>query len=103
MKSEFSSSSLVTVKEISKSLQRSNDKRRVELHEITNTIMKASELTSETFITLSNDILNDSEATYEKLSKELLKGSEATYEKLSKDILKGSEATYEKLSKRIKI
>lgn len=101
MKNEFSSSSLVTVKEISKSLQRSNDKRKVEMHEITNTIMKASELTSETFAALSNDILNDSEATYEKLSKDILKGSEATYEKLSKDILKGSEATYEKLSKRI--
>jgi DNA-binding transcriptional MerR regulator len=101
MKNEFSSSSLVTVKEISKSLQRSNDKRKVEVHEITNMIMKASELTSETFATLSNDILNDSEATYEKLSKDILKGSEATYEKLSNDILKGSEATYEKLSKRI--
>lgn len=101
MKSEFSSSSLVTVKEISKSLQRSNDKRKVEMHEITNTIMKASELTSETFVTLSNDILNDSEATYKKLSKDILKGSEATYEKISKDILNGSEATYEKLSKRI--
>lgn len=101
MKNEFSSSSLVTVKEISKSLQRSNDKRKVEMHEITNTIMKASELTSETFITLSKDILNDSEATYEKLSKDILKGSEATYEKISKDILNGSEATYEKLSKRI--
>lgn len=86
VKNELSDSSLGTVKEISKSIQRSNDKRRVEVHKITNTIMKASEVTSETFATLSNDILNDSEATYEKLSNDILKGSEVTYEKLSKRI-----------------
>ncbi|MCQ6277359.1 MerR family transcriptional regulator [Bacillus sp. V3B] len=78
MKNELSNSSLVTVKEVSKSIQRSNDKRKVEMHEITNTIMKASELTSETFATLSNDILNDSEATYEKLSKRINQSSKLT-------------------------
>lgn len=68
IKNEVSSSTLITVKEISKSIQRSNDKRRAEVQEITNTIMNASEQTSETFEALSDDIKKSSEATYEKLA-----------------------------------
>ena len=49
IKNEFSTTSLQTVKELSKSIQRSNDKRKVEVLELSNTIMKASEHTSETF------------------------------------------------------
>ncbi len=40
IKNEFSTSSLQTVKELSKSLQRSNDKRKVEVLELSDTIMK---------------------------------------------------------------
>lgn len=71
IKNEFSTSSLQTVKELSKSIQRSNDKRKVEVLELSNTIMEASEQTSETFTALSNDLLRSSEATYEQLSKQI--------------------------------
>ena len=39
----FSTSSLQTIKELSKSIQRSNDKRKGEVLELSNTIMKASD------------------------------------------------------------
>lgn len=68
VKNEVSNGTLITVKEISKSIQRSNDKRKVEVQEITNAISSASEQTSETFEALSDDIRKSSEATYEKLS-----------------------------------
>ncbi len=71
IKNEFSTSSLQTVKELSKSIQRSNDKRKVEVLELSNTIMKASEQTSETFAALSNDLLRSSEVSYEQLSKQI--------------------------------
>ncbi|WP_394239454.1 MerR family transcriptional regulator [Niallia oryzisoli] len=71
MKNELSNSSLVTVKEISKSIQRSNDKRKAEVQEISNAIVRASEKTSETFGTLSYDILKGSESTYERISKRI--------------------------------
>ena len=71
IKNEFSTSSLQTIKELSKSIQRSNDKRKGEVLELSNTIMKASEQTSETFETLSNDLLRSSEETYEQLSKQI--------------------------------
>lgn len=70
-KNEVSNSTLMTVKEISKSIQRSNDKQRANIHEISNMIMKASEHTSETFETLSEEILKGSEATYEKLAEQM--------------------------------
>ncbi|KAA9014057.1 MerR family transcriptional regulator [Niallia endozanthoxylica] len=71
MKNEISHSSLVTVKEISKSIQRSNDKRKAEVQEISNAIVRASEKTSETFGTLSYDILKGSESTYERIAKRI--------------------------------
>lgn len=71
MKNEISNSSLVTVKEISKSIQRSNDKRKAEVEEITNAITRASEKTSETYGTLSYDILKGSESTYERIAKRI--------------------------------
>ncbi|WP_338449222.1 MerR family transcriptional regulator [Niallia oryzisoli] len=71
MKNELSNSSLVTVKEISKSIQRSNDRRKAEVEEITNAITRASEKTSETYGTLSYDILKGSESTYERIAKRI--------------------------------
>ena len=71
VKNEVSNSTLITVKEISKSIQRSNDKHKANVHEISNMIMKASEHTSETFGTLSEEIVKGSEAAYEKLSEHL--------------------------------
>ncbi|WP_084786674.1 MerR family transcriptional regulator [Bacillus tuaregi] len=71
MKNEISNSSLVTVREISKSIQRSNDKRKIEVEEISNAIVRASEKTSETFGTLSYDILKGSESTYERIAKRI--------------------------------
>ena len=71
IKNEFSTSSLQTIKELSKSIQRSNDKRKGEVLELSNTIMKASEQTSETLEILSNDLLKSSEESYEQLSKQI--------------------------------
>ncbi|MGE8203209.1 MerR family transcriptional regulator [Heyndrickxia sp. NPDC080065] len=68
IKDELSMAFLQTVNEISKSIQRSNDKRVSEIHEISEAIMNASKQTSETFETLSNDITKGSEATYERLT-----------------------------------
>lgn len=68
IKGEVSHSSLVTVKELSKSIQRSNDKRKAEVHEISNVILKSSEQHSESLETLSEELLKSSEVTYERLS-----------------------------------
>ena len=70
-KNEVSNSTLITVKEISKSIQRSNDKQKANVHEISNMIMKASEHTSETFENLSENILKGSEDAYERLSERM--------------------------------
>ncbi|MBA9027137.1 MULTISPECIES: MerR family transcriptional regulator [Bacillaceae] len=71
IKNEFINVSFQTVDEISKSIQRSDDKRKVDVHEISEMVMKASERTSETFAALSVDIVKDSKATFEKLSKRM--------------------------------
>ncbi|WP_428911212.1 MerR family transcriptional regulator [Niallia sp. Krafla_26] len=71
VKNEVSNSTLITVKEISKSIQRSNDKQKANVHEISNMIMKASEHTSESIGTLSEEIVKGSEAAYDKLSDRL--------------------------------
>ena len=71
IKNEFSNTSLQTVKELSKSIQRSNDKRKVEVLELSNSIMQASEHTSETFAALTDDLLRSSEVTYKQLSKQI--------------------------------
>ncbi|MGX2959889.1 MerR family transcriptional regulator [Peribacillus sp. JNUCC 23] len=71
IKNEFINASFQTVEDISKSIQRSDDKRKVEVHAISEMVMKASERTSETFATLSGDIVKDSKATFEKLSKRM--------------------------------
>lgn len=70
-KNEVSNSTLITVKEISKSIQRSNDKQKANVHEISNMIMKASEHTSETFESLSENILKGSEDAYDRLSERM--------------------------------
>ena len=71
IKNEFSNASIQTIEEISKSIQRSDDNRKVEVHDISEVVMKASERTSESFATLSVDIVKDSKATFEQLSKRL--------------------------------
>lgn len=71
IKHSFLNASLQTVEEISKSIQRSDDKRKVEVHEISEMVMKASEHTSETFAAFSGNIVKDSKATFEKLSKRM--------------------------------
>lgn len=53
LKAEIASSSLHSIKEISKSIQRANDKRKGELLALSNAISEASEHTSESFEALS--------------------------------------------------
>lgn len=54
MKSELESSSLHSIKELSKSIQRANVKRTAELQEISNAINTTSEHTSESFETIAD-------------------------------------------------
>lgn len=71
VKNELLTSSLHTVKELSKSIQRSNDKRKGELQEISGAITKASERHSESVATLSDRLAKNSKGTYEQLSKRI--------------------------------
>lgn len=71
IKNEFTNTSFEAVDEISKSIQRSDDKRKVDVLNISEMVMKASERTSETLTALSADIAKDSKATFEKLSKRM--------------------------------
>ncbi|WP_077213418.1 MerR family transcriptional regulator [Bacillus dakarensis] len=75
VKNELLTSSLHTVKELSKSIQRSNDKRKGELQEISGAITKASERHSESVATLSDRIAKNSKGTYEQLSKRIADSS----------------------------
>jgi DNA-binding transcriptional MerR regulator len=89
-KNEVSNSTLITVKEISKSIQRSNDKQKSNVHEISNMIMKASEHTSETFENLSESILKRSEDAYERMSERMVETAKLTDRKNHKAIEKVS-------------
>lgn len=100
LKNEISQANLQTVQGISKSIQRTNEKRKAEIEELTHAISQASELTYESFETISENIEKASELTsetFETLSKNIAKSSEDTFEK----IVKTSEGTFEKLSKQI--
>jgi DNA-binding transcriptional MerR regulator len=101
IKTEFSAASLQTVQEISKSIQRSNDKRKVEVHEISKAIMKASEHTSETFGALSDDIVKGSKATYEKLSKRMVESVKVA-ERDNQNVLKKVSQTVKEAKDEIK-
>jgi DNA-binding transcriptional MerR regulator len=78
MKNELASSSLHSIKEISKSIQRSNDKRKGELQEISGAITQASEYTSESFETLAEQVANTSQGTYERIAKKINETSKVT-------------------------
>lgn len=78
VKNEIASSSLHSIKEISKSIQRANDKRKGELQEISGAIKQASEHTSESFETLEDHILKASQGTYERISKKISDSTKLT-------------------------
>lgn len=93
VKKEISQGTLQTVQSLSKSIQRSNDKRKAEVEDLTYAISQASEHTSETFETLSQDIAKASEhhsVTFEALSDYIAKSSEDTYEKIAKRLTDSS-------------
>jgi DNA-binding transcriptional MerR regulator len=90
IKNEVSNSTLITVKEISKSIQRSNDKQKANVHEISNMIMKASEHTSETFEYLSDNLIKGSEEAYERLAEHMVETAKLTDRKNHKAIEKVS-------------
>ncbi|RLQ96315.1 MerR family transcriptional regulator [Falsibacillus albus] len=94
IKNELSSTSLETVKSISKSVHRSNDKRKADLQQINDTISHISEHTSETFAALSDVVANSSKSTYEKLSKRMTE--------FTKGSAKDNQTTISKVSKSLK-
>ncbi|TKC19425.1 MerR family transcriptional regulator [Robertmurraya kyonggiensis] len=74
LKNELSSSSLHSIKEISKSIQRANDKRKADLQDISGAILNVSEQTSESF-----DILADQVAdSYDKISKKVTEATKSS-------------------------
>ncbi|RFU65294.1 MerR family transcriptional regulator [Peribacillus glennii] len=96
VKKEISQGTLQTVQSLSKSIQRSNEKREAEAEEIAQTITKASEHTSKTFGTLSKDIAKASETTsltIEALSEYIAQSSEDTYDKIAKRLTDSSRTT----------
>ncbi|MFC4321485.1 MerR family transcriptional regulator [Litchfieldia salsa] len=96
IKNELVNNSLHTVQGISKSIQRSNDKRKVEVQVLSDSIQEASERTSERLETLSSQVANDSQGTYEQLeilSSNIAKDSERTSEQLSRKIDQSIKAT----------
>ncbi|CAH0343789.1 MerR family transcriptional regulator [Bacillus sp. CECT 9360] len=100
LKNEISQANLQTVQGISRSIQRTNEKRKAEIEELNHAISQASELTYESFETISENIEKASELTsetFETLSRNIAKSSEDTFEKIART----SEGTFEKLSKQI--
>lgn len=96
VKKEISQGTMQTVQSLSKSIQRSNEKRKAAVEEIANALLQASEYTSESFETLSEDIAKASEhssVTFEALSDYIAKSSEDTYEKISKRLTDSSRST----------
>lgn len=71
LKNELASSSLHSIKEISKSIQRANDRRKAELQDISGAILNVSEQTSESFDNLADQVAKTSQDTYEKISKKV--------------------------------
>lgn len=78
LKNELASSSLHSIKEISKSIQRANDKRKAELHEISKAVTNVSEQTSESFDLLADQVANSSQDAYEKVSKRIVESTKAS-------------------------
>lgn len=93
VKNELASSSLHSIKEISKSIQRANDKRKGELQEISTAIIQSSEYTSESFETLAEHVAKASQGTYERIAKKVTDTSKLT--------TKENNATIRRMSKTI--
>ncbi|MBD8068718.1 MerR family transcriptional regulator [Bacillus sp. PS06] len=96
LKNELVNHSLHTIQGVSKSIQRSNDKRKAEVEQLSESIHEVSELTSEQFEALSTKVAKYSEGTSEQLetiSTSLAKDSERTYEGISKQITQSIKAT----------
>lgn len=77
LKEHLSSSSLHTIRELSKSIQRSNMKRKNDKEEITGKIKEVSELYSESFETLLNEVAKSSKQSSEKIEKKLSENTKA--------------------------
>lgn len=71
IKHELSNSSLQTVIDVSKSIQRSNDKRKADMQVLTEAIQSNSKYTSETFGTLSETIAKHSKVTSESIEQKI--------------------------------
>lgn len=71
IKHELANSSLQTVIDLSKSIQRSNDKRKADMQVLTEAIQSNSKYTSETFGTLSETIAKHSKATSESIEQKI--------------------------------
>lgn len=93
VKNEIATSSLHSIKEISKSIQRANDKRKGELQEISSAIIQSSEYTSESFETLVDHVSKASQGAYERVAKKIAETS-----KLS---TKENNATIRRMAKSI--
>lgn len=78
IRDELYNTSLQNIKEISKSIQRSNEKRKTEYQEISNALTKSSERHSESIATLTDRVAKNSKATYEQLSKRIIETSKMT-------------------------
>lgn len=93
LKAEIDSSSLHSIKEISKSIQRANDKRKGEMQELSSMINQVSEHSSESFETLSEHVSLSTQDTVEKIVKKLHDTStttsreqHTTWKKVSKSV-----------------
>lgn len=86
VKNEIMNSSLHTIKELSKSIQRTNSKRRSDILEISDMITKVSKQTEETVTAVSDSIFKDSKSHYERMLKQIQDSTKAA-EKNNKDVL----------------
>lgn len=89
-----------TIQGVAKSIQRSNDKRQAEIQFLNDAIEKASELTFETFGTISDCIAKASEDTYELLSQQITESSRSTMNE-SKNMLSKISRTVKEAQKDI--
>lgn len=71
LKDELASTSLHTIRELSKSIQRSNEKRKVEVQKLEETLEQISEDHYEAYTSLTKHVTNSTENTYEQLSKKI--------------------------------
>lgn len=99
MKKEISSSSIHTIRQVSKSIQRANEKRKDELKQLSHAVTQASEHTSESFEDIAKTIKNDSKIGLERLSKKLMDNSKANikenksfYLRVTKAVTEASES-----------